>query len=268
MYSLVMRLLFSSFRSALLSCFRPRVIWLSFSPFILLASVTSVLAYLCWEPVLIWMRHGIKGTGFLSQVWSLLEVVGIGGLNLVIGPLILILMVMPFLVVFSLLVVSALATPRLIELISRLRFPELDQKKNTSLWGGLWWTLRSTSMALVALIVSFPLWLLPMVVLILPPVIWGWLTYRIMAFDALAEHASTNERKNLFEKHRWMLLFMGVVCGYLTALPTLVLASGAMVTPAFIFLMPLAIWLYMFIFIFSSMWFAYYCLEALSETRL
>ncbi len=31
---------------------------------------------------------------------------------------------------------------------------------------------------------------------------WGWLTYRVMTYDALAEHATAEERKTLMKRHR------------------------------------------------------------------
>src|SRR5258705_9194682 len=31
---------------------------------------------------------------------------------------------------------------------------------------------------------------------VIPPLIWGWLTYRVMAFDALSAHASKPDRKS------------------------------------------------------------------------
>ncbi len=74
---------------------------------------------------------------------------------------------------------------------------------------------------------SVPLWLVPPLVLILPPLIWGWLTYRVMSYDVLAEHASADERRKLMRDHRWPLLAIGVVCGYLGAAPSLLWAFGA-----------------------------------------
>jgi hypothetical protein len=46
------------------------------------------------------------------------------------------------------------------------------------------------------------LWLVPPLVLILPPLIWGWLTYRVMAYRrAGPEHASApEERIEIFRK--------------------------------------------------------------------
>ena len=115
--------------------------------------------------------------------------------------------------------------------------------------------------------ISLPLWLLPPLILLLPPLIWGWLTYRVMAFDALAAHASKEERREIFRRHRGWLLAIGVISGYLGAAPSVIWASGALLAAAFVILVPLAIWIYTLVFAFSSLWFAHYCLAALQALR-
>ena len=122
-------------------------------------------------------------------------------------------------------------------------------------------------LALVALVVSIPLWLVPPLILILPPLIWGWLTYRVMAYDALAEHASRQERLEIFRRHRGWLLGIGVLTGFLGAAPSLLWASGALFAVAFVVLMPVAIWVYTLVFAFSALWFAHYSLAALQALR-
>ena len=103
--------------------------------------------------------------------------------------------------------------------------------------------------------------------LILPPLIWGWLTYRVMAFDCLALHASADERRQLMQEHRFQLLSIGLVSGYLGALPSVLWASGAMFIAMAPVLVPLAIWVYTLVFAFSSLWFAHYCLAMLEKLR-
>ena len=121
--------------------------------------------------------------------------------------------------------------------------------------------------ALAALVLTLPLWLIPPLVLILPPLIWGWLTYRVMSFDALADYASADERRAILKSHRWPLLAIGVLCGYMGAAPAVVWASGVLFAALFVVLVPLAIWIYTFVFVFSSLWFAHYCLDALVQLR-
>ena len=112
-----------------------------------------------------------------------------------------------------------------------------------------------------------PLWLVPPLVLILPPLIWGWLTYRVFAFDALAAHASSDERKAILRQHRGSLLVIGVLSGYLGAAPSLLWASGAMFIALAPLLVPVAIWVYTLVFAFASLWFAHFCLAVLQRQR-
>ena len=63
------------------------------------------------------------------------------------------------------------------------------------------------------------------------------------------------------------LLAIGVLSGYLGAAPSLIWASGAMFIAMAPILVPLAIWIYTLVFVFSSLWFAHYCLAALYDLR-
>ena len=88
-----------------------------------------------------------------------------------------------------------------------------------------------------------------------------------MAFDALGEHASAAERKVVLQRHRMVLLLMGVVCGYLGAAPAVIWASGVIFAAAFFILIPVGIWIYTMVFTFSALWFTHFCLAALERLR-
>ena len=157
--------------------------------------------------------------------------------------------------------------PTLVAMVAQRRFAALERKKGASVLVSLAWSLGSTLLAVVALVLSLPLWLIPPLVLVLPPLIWGWLTYRVMAFDALGEHASAAERKVVLQRHRMVLLLMGVVCGYLGAAPAVIWASGVIFAAAFFILIPVGIWIYTMVFTFSALWFTHFCLAALERLR-
>jgi hypothetical protein len=158
-------------------------------------------------------------------------------------------------------------TPSMVALVAGRRFPQLERKKGGSLSGSIVRSLGSTVLAAIALLVSIPLWLVPPLILVLPPLIWGWLTYRVMSYDALADHASPEERAQIFRENRLSLLGIGVLSGYLGAAPSLLWASGAMFVAMAPILVPLAIWIYTLVFAFSSLWFAHYGLAALEQLR-
>lgn len=262
-----MNLFLDSFWRAVAYCVRPRVIALSFLPLILMVALALGLGYYFWEGALDWVRGALESSEMVSSVLAWLQSMGAGSLKMVLAPLIVIFAVTPIIVVLSLLLVALLMTPALTLLVAERRFAGLERKRGASFAYSLLWSLGSTLLALVALVVSLPLWLIPPLILVLPPLIWGWLTYRVMAFDALAEHASAEERREIFRRHRGWLMGIGLFCGYLGAAPTLVWASGALFAAAFVILVPLAIWIYTLVFAFSSLWFAHYCLAALQALR-
>ncbi len=260
--------LFDSFWRALAYCLHPRVMLLSLAPLLLMALLWVALGYFFWDSALGAVRSTLESSAWLQTLWNWFESLGLGALKTVMAPLLLIFAATPFIVMLTLLMVAALMTPALVSLVARRRFPALQRRRGASWWIGLLWSLASVALAALALIISLPLWLVPPLILVLPPLIWGWLTYRVMAFDALADHASQDERREILKRHRGPLLGMGLLVGSLGAAPGLVWASGAMFAVYFVPLLPLAIWVYVLVFSFSSLWFAHYCLDALQALRV
>jgi len=104
-------------------------------------------------------------------------------------------------------------------------------------------------------------------VLVLPPLIWGWLTYKVMSFDVLADHASLDVRKQLMRDQHWPLLAIGIVTGYLGAAPSLLWAVSAATLVLAPLLVVLSVWLYTLVFAFAALWFAHFALAALQRLR-
>ncbi len=240
---------------------------LSLLPLLLMAALGLGLGYFYWDAAVQSMRALLEASALLAGFWNWLQGWGLGDVTNVMAPLMVVLAITPLLVVLSLLVVAVLMTPALVALVADRRFPALERKKGGSFIASVAWSLSSTLLALVALVVSIPLWLVPPLVLILPPLIWGWLTYRVMVFDALADHASKEERRELFRRHRSSLLGIGILTGYMGAAASIVWASGVVFAAAFFVLVPLAIWIYTLVFAFSSLWFSHYCLAGLQRLR-
>lgn len=263
-----MNVLFDSFWRAAAYCVHPRVIGLSFLPLVVIVALCTALSYFFWDAAVAWVDAALAANELLAALWSWLEGLGAGSLKAVIAPLIVVFAVTPLIVFVSLAAVALLMTPALVSLVAERRFPQLVRQQGASLWRSLAWSAGAFATAALAMVVSLPLWFIPPLVLVLPPLIWGWLTYRVMTFDALADHASLEERKHIFREHRSRLMVMGVVTGFLGAAPGVVWASGALFAAAFVILVPLAIWIYTLVFAFSSLWFTHYALAVLESLRL
>lgn len=263
-----MSLFLDSFWRAAAYCLHPRVILLSLLPLVLLVALAFGLGYFFWDGAVAQVLEWLQASRMFTTFGNWLESMGASGLKNAMAPLLIIFAITPVLVVLVLFVVALMMTPAIIDLVARRRFADLERKHGASFLRSALWSLGSTLLALLALLFSLPLWLIPPLILVLPPLIWGWLTYRVMAFDALSDHASREERNEVFRDHRLWLLSIGILTGYMGAAPSIVWASGWVFAAFFPLLIPLAIWIYTLVFAFSSLWFAHYCLSVLQQKRL
>lgn len=262
-----MSALADAFGRALAYCLLPRLILLSLAPLVLAGGGLFALGWFWWEGAVDGVRATIEQWELVAALMHWLDSVGGQTLHALIAPLIVVALAVPAVVVVTLLLVAWLMTPAVVDLVARRRFPALQRQQGGGWLQGLGWSLACTFAALAALVLSIPLWFVPPLVLVLPPLIWGWLTYRVFAFDVLAQHASAPERRHLLRERRWPLLLMGVVCGYLGAAPGLLWAASAATLIFAPVLVVASVWLYTLVFAFAACWFAHYLLAALEQQR-
>jgi hypothetical protein len=249
-------------------CLHPRVIALSILPLVIVGGLAGALGYFFWESSIAAVRATMESWLLVASLLQWLDSVGGSAFRTVLGPLIVVALAVPVIVVVSLLLVAVLMTPAIVDLVAARRFPALERKRGGSFMQGVLWSLGCTLLALVLLLLSIPLWFVPPLVLLLPPLIWGWLTYRVLTFDVLAEHASKEERRAILREHRWPLLGMGVVAGYLGAAPSLLWAVSATMLIFAPILIIVSVWIYTLVFAFSALWFAHFALAALLHLRV
>jgi hypothetical protein len=262
-----MKSLLDAFWRAGAYCLHPKVIGLSVLPLVLSAAIALLLGWFYWESALSAVRSTLEGWHLVDAALSWIETLLGASFRAMLAPLIVVALAVPAVVVLSLLMVAWLMTPAIVRLVVARRFPALQRKQGAGLLLGLGWSLACSAWALLLLAVSLPLWLIPPVVLIVPPLIWGWLTYRVLSFDVLADHADRAERRLLMDRHRWPLLAVGIVTGYLGAAPSLLWAFSAATLILAPVLVVVSIWLYTLVFAFSALWFAHFLLAALAALR-
>jgi hypothetical protein len=244
-------------------CLHPRVIGWSLLPLLLAILLALGLSWFYWEPAVAAVRANMESWLIVDALRQRFDV----KLHSVIAPLIVVALSLPLLMGLAIVLVAALMTPALTRLVAERRFPLLEKKRGGSFWGGLLGSLGATALALLLLLISLPFWLIPPVILVVPPLIWGWLSMRVFSYDVLADHASAEERRSLLRELRWPLLAIGVVGGYLGAAPSLIFAFGVLGVALAPLLMPIAIWLYMLVFAFTALWFAHFLLAELASRR-
>lgn len=262
-----MQLVLQSFGRAVWSQLHPRMLMLTLLPFLLSLLLWGVVLWLTLQPLIDRVHAYFLNNDGFRFAGNLLAFFGMAALKTVLVPLLAMWVLLPLMILTALLFVGTMAMPAVVRHVAGRRYPALALHQGGNLLGTLWVSLSSFVVFLVLWILSLPLTFFPPFTFLVPPLLWGWLTYRVMAYDALAAHASADEARRLVRHHRWPLLAIGVATGLLGAAPTLLWLGGALSVLLFPVLAGAAIWFYVLAFVFTGLWFAQYCLAALARQR-
>jgi len=259
---------FKSFGMALVGTMHPRMLWLSLRPFLIVSVLWGVLIWLTWSPALEALSIFLTTSIFTSWIQDGLIWAGFENARAWIAPLFFVMLIIP-LITISLLVLIAFSTvPAIVRIAARqVQFHDLECRQGGGFFGSLFYSLWSALICLALVMLTLPVWWVPPLVAVLPPLLWGWLTMRLMSYDVLAKHASSEERELLLQKYRWPLLCMGIASGMLGAVPTFFWATSALALVLFPIVSFIALWIYSLIFVFAALWFSYFLLDALKQLR-
>lgn len=253
---------------AIVSQLHFRMLLLTVLPFVLSVALWGVLLWLGLQPMIDWLHAYFSEGGWFSTAGDILGRFGLESITTVLVPLIAMWVLLPLMILTALVFVGTMAMPIIVRHVGSRHYPDLEMRRGGSILGSLWIATYSFIVFTFLWLATLPLSLFPPLAFIVQPALWGWLTYRVMAYDALAEHASAQEIKDLMRLHRWPLLSIGAVAGAMGAAPTMLWLGGALSVIFFPVLAAGAIWLYVLVFVFSGLWFEHYCLDALAVYRV
>ncbi len=262
-----MKLMAHSFGRALMSQMHFRMLWLTILPFLLSVAIWGLLLWWGLQPMIDWLQDFFVSYRIFGVAGSILDWVSLGALKVVIVPLIAMWVLLPLMIITALVFVGLWAVPAISRHVGSRHYPQLAQAHGGSWWGSLWTSLWCFGVFVFAWIVTLPVLIFPPLVLLLHPLLWGWLTYRVMAYDTLADYASVDERRAILLAHRKPLLLIGAIAGSMGAVPSFLWLGGPLAVVFFPLLAAVSIWLYVLVFVFTGLWFQYYCLEALRKMR-
>lgn len=136
----------------------------------------------------------------------------------------------------ALLLVAAFALPLMMSLVAARDYPDLTRYGTNGVWGSVANTLLAGLVFVLGWLLTLPLLLVPGVLLVLPLAWAAWLNQRTFRFDALAEHASADERRRIILRGKPQLLLAGAGTALLAYLPLLNLLAPAWTALVFVHL--------------------------------
>ena len=142
----------------------------------------------------------------------------------------------PLVIVTSLLFAALFAMPVLLKHVAGHSFPDLERKQGGTLAGSIWNAVAAVGTFLLLWVLTLPLWLLGPLALVLPLLLSAGLNQRLFRYDALSEHASAEEMREIFEQARGRLFLLGLITGLMYFIPPINLVAPVLSALAFIHL--------------------------------
>ena len=235
----------TAFRRALVSQLQPKMLLAMLLPFLIAFAGAIVLIWAFWTPLTNWLETQALDIGLINTAEQWMVAVGLFSLKLYLAPLLAAVILLPLSGILGLIVAAVFVMPIVLSHVGRRDYADVQRHGRFLTAMGVWNALWVGTIFCLGWLLTLPLWLIPPLPILLS--VWWW-TYaftRIMRFDAVAEHASAQERKMVWKRHNRQLWLIGLCLALINLFP-----------PAWLVLP-----------VFSALVFVHFSLEALRQLR-
>jgi hypothetical protein len=201
---------------ALGNLLHPRMLWLMVWPLIVAFALWGTLAIVFWAQLAAWLAgviHQWLTTGWFAIQWD------VQGIALIAAKAMILILLVPLIQLTALMLLSVFGMPAMVEHVAARSYPGLERRRGGSLAGSLWNGVVALAGMVLLFVVSLPLWIFPPFWPVIPLAIVGWVNQRVLRYDALAEHATAAEMRQVFAGRRLTLYVLGLVLALLAYVP-------------------------------------------------
>ena len=159
---------------------------------------------------------------FLNQSSLYRSVTATWPISLIAAGLLWILMILlaiPLVLMTATLVIGVLAMPIVVNHVAAKSYPHLERKQGGSILGSVWNAVAALLWLAALIVVTLPLWFIPLFWPIIPVVLLGYFNQRVFRYDALAEHASKAEIAHVVATAKGPLMGLGIALGAIGHIP-------------------------------------------------
>lgn len=195
--------------------FDRRIIALVFLPMLGSLVVWMVLAWLFWDAWTGGLTAAMSSTtvaGWL-QGWSATWVIDYT------AALVVLIAILPAMLVTALLITEIVAMPVIVKFVAERYHPDLKRAAGGTLAGSIGNAVIGISVFALLWIFTLPLWLTGIGAVLAPVLTSAWLGQRLLRYDALAEHASSEEFAQIVRNSRGDLFLLGILLSLLLYVP-------------------------------------------------
>jgi CysZ protein len=201
---------------ALANLLHPRMLWLMLWPVLVALALWGTVVFVFWAQLAAWLAgviHQWLTTGWFALQWEVQD------LALIAAKAMIVILLVPLVQLTALLILSSFGMPAMVAHVAERSYPGLEQRRGGSLAGSLWNGLVALAGMAILFVLSTPLWFFPPLWPMIPLVIVGWVNQRVLRYDALAEHATAAEMRQVFTGRRGAMYLLGLVLALLAYVP-------------------------------------------------
>lgn len=194
----------------------PRMLWLMLWPMLVALAVWGGLAFFLWGRLAVrvasWLQQGLD----YAFSWAHLD---FGSAALIAANVLLFIAFVPLVYLTALFILSLFGMQQMVDYVAQRSYPSLERRRGGGIAGTGWNSLVALFGLMAFSMLSIPLWVFPPLWPIIPLVILAWVNQRLLRYDALAEHADSQEMSRIFRERRGALYVMGLLLGLAAYVP-------------------------------------------------
>ena len=204
---------FSAFSRALRDLVQPRILAVLLLPMLGAVLLWSVLAWMFWDAWVGGLRGLIANTAI--GVWLASNAAWLASST---TALLLMVLLLPAMFITAVLITELVAMPVIVSVVQR-KYPGLARRSGGTAAGSVLNAVTAVLVFVVLWIVTLPLWLTGIGAAILPALNSAYLNQRLFRYDALADHATRDEFREIVARRKGSLYRLGLLLAMLYYVP-------------------------------------------------
>lgn len=209
----------------------PRMLWLMLWPMLVSLALWGTVALVLWARLALWIAAVLSrwlesASAFLHMDFS--------NAALVAANVLLFLFFVPLVYLTALFILGLFGMQKMVEHVAQRSFPQLERRRGGSAAGSVLNAFAALLGMVGLAVATLPLWLVPPLWPAIPLLILGWGNQRLLRYDALSEHATGPELKEVFHRRRGALYLLGFLLAIAAYVPIVGFFSPVVFGLAFI----------------------------------
>ena len=203
---------------AFASLAHPQMLFLMIWPIALALIPWTVLAIVFGAQTVAWLQGYLtdSAVGAWASKWFPFDVIAA-----VLSWVALLVLFVPLVLVTATLIIGVVAMPTMVNHVAATHYPTLERRRGGTFAGSVWNAVVALVVFLVFSLLLLPLWFVPLFWPVLPVLLFAYFNQRVFRYDAVAEHASADEMRELFRRHGKSLYLLGIVLSLLAHIPVI-----------------------------------------------